>query len=131
VDTLRGKLDEVREDLSSARVQLKRASSNNFEQENNLLEIEVHRLKREIELLQKHTKEYAALKDKVIEYEHDNDKLRHKLKAYVDRCDKLESSKLTKDKLEAIKKLMVSLRNSRSCTCQPSIPKPSSSPPSI
>ena len=103
VNKLREEIYEVGQDLSAAR-ELNIASNNKLEQKNSQLVSELHRLMREIELLQENAKEYNV---KVKEYEYENDKLRQKLQAYVDRCEKLESSKLTKDKVAAIKKLMV------------------------
>ena len=101
VNKLREEIYEVGQDLSAAR-ELNIASNHKLEQKNSQLVSELHRLMREIELLQENAKEYN-----VKEYEYENDKLRQKLQAYVDRCEKLESSKLTKDKVAAIKKLMV------------------------
>ena len=102
------KLAEANQDLSKTQEQLKVTESNqNSEEKNHLLSYELGRLNREIDILQEHAKENVILQEKLKECEHDNNKLRQKLKAYVERCEKLESSKLTKDKLEAIKKLMV------------------------
>ena len=110
VNTLQRKVEKNGRDLSITREQLNQASTEKteLEKKNHLLSNELQRANKELENLQKTGEESFILIGKIKEFELDNDKLRQKLKSYVDRCEKLESSKLTKDKLEAIKKLMVS-----------------------
>lgn len=103
VNSTERKLEIVSQELSHMRGQLSATSKKNQQ-----LTSEADRLNKEIGDLQTALKGNVTLNDKLKEMEHDNNKLRQKLKSYVERCEKLESSKLTKDKLEAIKKLMVS-----------------------
>jgi chromosome segregation ATPase len=103
--------ERIFNELVKAQEELKNVLSNNFEQRNAQLVYEVEQLNKEVAFLKESTKENVSPVDKVKQLEGDNDRLRQKLKSYVDRCEKLESSKLTKDKLEAIKKLMVCQSN--------------------
>lgn len=108
VNSTERKLERVSQELSQIRGQLSATSNQELEKKNQQLASEADRLNKEIGVLQTALNGNVTLNDKLKEMEHDNNKLRQKLKSYVDRCEKLESSKLTKDKLEAIKKLMVS-----------------------
>jgi chromosome segregation ATPase len=78
-----------------------------LEEKNEHLVHEVERLGSELNKFRNSTKENLLPQEKRRELEGENEQLRKKLKSYADRCEKLECSKLTKDKLDAIKKLMV------------------------
>jgi chromosome segregation ATPase len=104
---LKSEQNRIVSELLRTREELENVLSKKFEERNAQLAHEIERLTKEIESLKESSNENMPSVDKVKQLESDNDRLRQKLKSYVERCEKLESSKLTKDKLEAIKKLMV------------------------
>jgi chromosome segregation ATPase len=115
VSDFESKLFQLKNEKSMIELELSRAQEQlmnlpdvkMLKEKNKCLANEVDRLGRELNELRSSTKENLLPPEKLKELEGENEQLRKKLKSYVDRCEKLESSKLTKDKLEAIKKLMV------------------------